>query len=80
MFEASKRLGENVRDRRKAAQLSQADLAALSGLDTSTVSRLERGELNPTLTTLLALAITLECEAFELIEGVEPPKLVARSS
>lgn len=37
-------IGERIRDRRKALKLRQGDLAALVGLDQSTISDIERGQ------------------------------------
>jgi transcriptional regulator with XRE-family HTH domain len=56
---------------RKIAELrgdrSQRDLARASGLDVSTVSRIERGVLDPTFTTLAALARGLGIDAARLL-------------
>jgi transcriptional regulator with XRE-family HTH domain len=43
----------------KARRMTQRQLAALSGVDHSTISRLVRGERRPTLTTATALRRTL---------------------
>jgi transcriptional regulator with XRE-family HTH domain len=45
-----------IRQRRRAAALSQTELAERAGLSQTWISRLERGEENPTLSTLEALA------------------------
>jgi transcriptional regulator with XRE-family HTH domain len=45
-----------LRQRRRAAALSQTELAERAGLSQTWISRLERGEENPTLSTLEALA------------------------
>ncbi|MGK2888025.1 MAG: helix-turn-helix domain-containing protein, partial [Rhodococcus sp. (in: high G+C Gram-positive bacteria)] len=41
-----------VRSARERAQMSARDLAAASGVSTSTVTRIERGEVNPTVVML----------------------------
>jgi len=45
----------DIRKTRKALGLTQAELAAKLGVDGSTVSRLETGELIPNERTLLAM-------------------------
>ena len=44
-----------LRDRRVAHGLSQAQLARRAGTTQAAISRIERGEVSPTFTTLLAL-------------------------
>jgi ribosome-binding protein aMBF1 (putative translation factor) len=60
--------GEKVRDVRKAAGLSQRDLAARMGTSQAAVARLEAGGVGSTLTTLqrvadaLGMAISVDLE------------------
>jgi transcriptional regulator with XRE-family HTH domain len=61
--------GDLLRNLREQRGLSQSQLALESGLDQTFVSLLERGQRQPTLTTLFAL-----CDAL----GIEPDKLVRR--
>jgi predicted nucleotidyltransferase len=49
--------------------MSARDLAAASGLSASTVTRIERGEMNPTVTTLERL---LEASGSELVISERP--------
>jgi predicted nucleotidyltransferase/DNA-binding XRE family transcriptional regulator len=58
-----------VRSARERAELSARDLAARSGVSTSTVTRIERGELNPTVAMLERL---VEASGNELVVMVEP--------
>jgi ribosome-binding protein aMBF1 (putative translation factor) len=53
------RVGAKLLDRRLAAGLSQRDLAQASGIDQAEISRIERGQGNPTVETLLALGTPL---------------------
>ena len=50
-------IGERIKAAR--GDLSQRDLAARSKMDVSTISRIERGSLNPSVTTLQAIADAL---------------------
>ena len=51
-------------------QISQSDVATLSQVDLANYGRVERGIGNPTIQTLLQLAVTLELEPGELLEGL----------
>jgi transcriptional regulator with XRE-family HTH domain len=53
---SSERLGERVRDLRRARGLTLAALAELSGVSRAMISKLERGEKNPTLVVAAKLA------------------------
>ena len=50
------RIGRQLAMARRAAKLTQAQAAARAGLDQGDVSRIERGNGNPTFNTLAALA------------------------
>jgi transcriptional regulator with XRE-family HTH domain len=52
--------GENLRDARKHAGLSQQALAFSSGMDRATISIYENGGRQPRLDTILKLARALE--------------------
>jgi transcriptional regulator with XRE-family HTH domain len=54
-----KLVGQNVRRLRKAADISQAELAARMGVDRAYVSGLERGERNATIVSLWHLSVAL---------------------
>jgi transcriptional regulator with XRE-family HTH domain len=58
-------LGSNVRRLRKAARLSQAELANRMGVDRAYVSGLELGQRNPTIVTLWHLGQALESDLGE---------------
>ena len=51
-----KRLLQNLAAARRAARLTQADVAARMRTSVSAVARLERGEMNPTVATLQRFA------------------------
>ncbi|WP_082518718.1 helix-turn-helix domain-containing protein [Leifsonia sp. Leaf336] len=75
-FEAARILGERLRGRRMALGLSQYEVASLSQVDLANYGKVERGVGNPTLTTLLQLAITLEIEPHSLLDGLAAPELL----
>lgn len=73
------RLGLNVRALRRVRGLTQAALAELAGVTDETVSRLERGAFEPSLSTAIAIAKALEVSLDELLgRRLEaPPKEAA---
>lgn len=63
--------GEVLRAKRKEAGLSQEKLALDVGLERTFISMMERGQRQPSLTTLLKLAPALGCSAADLVSEVE---------
>jgi len=63
--------GEAVRIRRKAIGWNQSDLANHAGLQTSAVSRLERGDGAPNLHTMERIAAALNVRLSLLIRLAE---------
>lgn len=61
------RLAKNIASRRKALELTQAQLAERLGVDTETLSRFERGKHVPSLATLERLANVLGATVGELL-------------
>ena len=59
----------NIREARKRAGFSQAELGALVGLDQSGISRLERGERPMTLDTLRQFARVMNVPLTDLFDG-----------
>lgn len=56
------KFGKNLRQIRKENNLSQIDLAIKISTDRSQISRIERGLVNPTITTVKAIAMELEID------------------
>jgi transcriptional regulator with XRE-family HTH domain len=54
-----KKLGENLRIKRQEALLSQQELADISNVAKSTIQRIEKGTLNPSITNLKAICDAL---------------------
>lgn len=65
-------IGWNVRALRVAKELSQDQLALEAGIERAYVGYLERGDKNPTATTLAKLANALGCQIADLVK--EPKK------
>ncbi len=61
-----KQFGEHLRYLRKSKKLSQQKLELLSGISKNQVGNIERGEVNITLITAIALAKALHIELKEL--------------
>lgn len=62
-------LGKNIKAQRVAAGLSQEELAGRMDVDQAYVSRLEKGELNPTLLTIWDAAEALGTNAEKLLSS-----------
>lgn len=64
-------LGQNVRRRREARDLTQEKLAEKAGLDPTYISGIERGLRNPGIKNVARLAKALGFSTAELCKGVE---------
>ncbi len=73
MADVRPRIASEIRARRLALSLSQRELASRARLPTETVSRLERGVGNPTLSTIESVAAGLGCDLGALFT-TEPPQ------
>lgn len=62
-----KRFGENVKRLRKDESLTQEDMRDL-GFNYRYFQKMEAGEVNPTLGTLLKLAKALKCSITDLLK------------
>lgn len=63
-------VGERLRRRRADAGLSQERLGELAGVDRGYVSLVERGKVNPTVTTLVRLASAAGMNPGDLLDGL----------
>jgi transcriptional regulator with XRE-family HTH domain len=63
--------GRAVRELRKERGLSQEELGHRSGLHRNYIGGIERGELNPSLTSILSLARAFEVRGSMLLERAE---------
>jgi transcriptional regulator with XRE-family HTH domain len=62
-----KDFGKNLKDIRKIKKLSIRKLADMADVDFSQVHRIEKGESNPTLTTIIVLAEALKVDPCSLL-------------
>ncbi|MCP4445780.1 MAG: helix-turn-helix transcriptional regulator [Myxococcales bacterium] len=60
-------IGGNVRRLRLALEMTQDRLAKSAGLDVRYVQRIERGQVNPSISVLVLLANALEADVEELL-------------
>lgn len=60
--------GERLKQVRRKKQITQEQLADLSGLDLSHIARIETAKRNPKLTTLIILAQALQMSLSELMD------------
>lgn len=62
--------GEHLKRARHARGLTQEQLAHLSNMHGSNVRRMERGEANPSLSTMARLAAALDVSLADLVRGI----------
>jgi len=63
--------GVRVKRLRKEHRMTQQELGGIVGIDRSAISRLETGNANATLDTILRLAYGLELSPSELLADIE---------
>lgn len=62
-------LGKSVRRLRREADLTQEELAARAGISANYVGEIERGECNPSVLVMFAVARGLGVQPSQLLEG-----------
>jgi transcriptional regulator with XRE-family HTH domain len=63
-----KKLGANIKRLREAKNLSLRELSYECDIDNSKISKIEKGQINITFTTILQLANALEVQPSELLK------------
>ena len=63
-----KKLGAHLRKLREERELSLREMSYSCNIDNSKISKIEKGQVNITFTTLVQLAGALEVEVTELFE------------
>lgn len=69
-IEAEQIVGGRVRDLRVQSGVSLRQFAAQNGFDPNVISRIERGDHNITLGTLMRLSRALDTTPAELLRGI----------
>lgn len=64
------KIGKRIREIRKAKGYSQEDFAAQAQLGRTYMGRIERGEQNMSIQTLIQIALVLKVEVKELIPSL----------
>jgi transcriptional regulator with XRE-family HTH domain len=68
LHEYLKSFGENLKNIREAKGISQRNLASSCTIDHSDISKIEKGERNITILTVLELATALEVKPKKLLD------------
>ncbi|CEP69179.1 RmlC-like jelly roll fold [Moorella glycerini] len=78
--ETLRRLGENIRSLRQEREMTLARISDLTGLSVSMLSMVERGEANPSIGTLVAIANALGVSLSDLFDdgGERTSKVIIR--
>ena len=71
LSEASRVLGERIREQRLAFAISQDDVANLAGMNVSNYGKIERGLSNPTFHTIVRIAAVLGVDPASLVAGLD---------
>jgi transcriptional regulator with XRE-family HTH domain len=66
-------LGSALRDARGDSRISQEELGLRTGVHRNYIGGIERGERNPSVTTIATLAEALDIELSELFSRVQSP-------
>ena len=61
-------VGNNLRKKRDEKGVSQQELADNSDIAKSTIQRIETGEMNPSIITLIKISLALKIELPELLK------------
>ena len=64
-------MGNRLRDIRKKKAMTQGDVADKAGIAVSQVGRIERGKLNPSISTIFVIALAMDIEPKDLFDFEE---------
>lgn len=64
-------IGQQIKERRKSLNVTQRQLAEYSGVGINTLTKIERGEGNPSLNTLEQVLDTLGLELTTVVKSIE---------
>lgn len=77
MEELAVAIGKNIREKRRANDLSQDRFALIADIDRSYMGRIERGEVSITIEKLYRIAAALQCEPISLLPRMSSIRLPA---
>jgi len=77
--EAARILGERVRFHRQELGLSQEDIADLAEMHVTNLGKIERGQSNPSLVTIIRVSGVLDVDPAELVKGLGLDLIPART-
>lgn len=77
--EAARVVGERVRRARLSLELSQEDIADLAEMHVTNLGKIERGQANPSLTTLIRIAAVLGVDPGDLVREIGGDQLPPRA-
>lgn len=64
-------IGQQIKERRKSLKVTQRQLAELAGIGINTLTKIERGEANPSLSILNKVLDTLGLELTTTIKRID---------
>jgi transcriptional regulator with XRE-family HTH domain len=70
--------GARIRDERRRFAINQMELAELAGLHFTNLGKIERGQANPSLHTILCIAAALNLNPAVLLDGLSADMLPTR--
>lgn len=65
-----KQLGKNIKNIREELNFSQTQLSKKAGIDRGYLSRVEKGQENPTLCYILKIKRRLKIPLYKLLKGI----------
>ena len=76
--DAARLLGSRIRDERQRFAINQMELADLAALHFTNLGKIERGQANPSLHTILRIAAALNLNPAVLLDGMTADMLPER--
>lgn len=70
-----KLFGERLREIRQKRKVTQQSLAELAGMSLTYISNMEHGLKVPSLTTIIRLAVALDCKVVDLVAVLDKTDL-----
>ncbi|MFC4224309.1 helix-turn-helix domain-containing protein [Lysinibacter cavernae] len=77
--QAASLVGERIRAERHRHGVSQMELAELASMHFTSLGKIERGEANPSLVTLVRIAAALNVDPAVLVAGLSESDLPSQS-